>query len=338
MCNCSYCNKIFEVEKYRGALVVNGKKEKIYCSIECKSKDQRTGRAVECENCGKSFYKRGYLIDKNKHHTCSNECNLELRYKLSHELRECPICHKGFETTKKSTKKLCSIECKNEYAKTVTGLKNSRSNGDEFSCEVCSKKIYRKKSRIEKSEHFFCSNECRQKWFAEDYSQTEETSRRSREVILKAFSDGKMSNLNSAPQIATNEILDSLGIAYEREKKCGHFAVDNYLTEYDLVIEVMGDYWHCNPNVFERGQHPHQTKRIGQDRAKHSYLGRYRNISVLYLWESDLSTNRELCEALILKYIGTGGQLEDYESFNYHLEDGELTLNSKIITPYRIAT
>ena len=38
---------------------------------------------------------------------------------------------------------------------------------------------------------------------------------------------------------------------------------------------------------------------------------------------------------LIKKYIQKDGVLENYHSFNYHINDGILTLNNNIITPYQ---
>lgn len=43
----------------------------------------------------------------------------------------------------------------------------------------------------------------------------------------------------------------------------------------------------------------------------------------------------ELCEKLILEYIRNNGILENYHSFNYHVDDGELKLNNEIIVPYQ---
>ena len=40
-------------------------------------------------------------------------------------------------------------------------------------------------------------------------------------------------------------------------------------------------------------------------------------------------------QALIDKYIKQNGLLENYHSFNYHLENDDLILNDDIITPYQ---
>ena len=43
----------------------------------------------------------------------------------------------------------------------------------------------------------------------------------------------------------------------------------------------------------------------------------------------------EVCKKLIKEYISNKGVLENYHSFNYHLENEELMLNNDIISPYQ---
>lgn len=141
---------------------------------------------------------------------------------------------------------------------------------------------------------------------------------------------------NTKPQIITNQILDNLDIKYENEYDCKYYAVDNYLVDYNLMIEVMGDYWHSNPLSYENTDQLNEVQRtrITKDKAKHTYLLNNYNINVLYLWETDLYVNPELCEELIKKYIDCNGQIENYNSFNYHMEENTITLNDNIIYPF----
>lgn len=76
-------------------------------------------------------------------------------------------------------------------------------------------------------------------------------------------------------------------------------------------------------------------KRIPRDKAKHTYIKKYYEIEILYLWENDIYNNIDVCVELIKKYIQKDGVLENYHSFNYHINDGILTLNNNIITPYQ---
>lgn len=137
------------------------------------------------------------------------------------------------------------------------------------------------------------------------------------------------------PQIITNDILDYLGISYENETPFKYYAVDNYLSDSNLVIEVMGDYWHSSPMLYTIDDvSKTQRKIIRRDKAKRTYLQEHYAIPILYLWESDLSKREEVCKKLVRKYIQTNGILDNYHSFNYHIDDdGVLRLNSEIIIP-----
>ena len=47
------------------------------------------------------------------------------------------------------------------------------------------------------------------------------------------------------------DILKSLNIDFVHQKYLEYFCFDFYLTEYDVYIEIDGDYFHCNPNIFD---------------------------------------------------------------------------------------
>lgn len=145
--------------------------------------------------------------------------------------------------------------------------------------------------------------------------------------------------LNTNIQLITNDILNKNNIAYEREYCIEYYSIDNYLKDYNLMIEVMGDYWHASPIRYNNNKYlmSHKQKQwIGNDKRKNSYTFNHYGIKILYLWETDLNTNPALCEKLILEYIKTNGNLENYHSFNYYMdENGQLQLCKDIIIPYQ---
>ena len=152
--------------------------------------------------------------------------------------------------------------------------------------------------------------------------------------ILKQFENGVLTKTNSKPQIIINNILNDMYIEFSNEKTFEFYSMDNYLLFYDLIIEVQGDYWHANPLKFKNKITEAQYDRINRDKAKHSYIKNKYNIEILYLWETDINKNIDLCWLLIDKYINNNGVLDNYHSFNYHLEDNnDLKLNDVLITP-----
>ncbi len=168
---------------------------------------------------------------------------------------------------------------------------------------------------------------------------SEEICDKIRKATLKQYSDGIL-NRQTKPQIIINTILSDNHIEYINEKTFKYYSVDNYLNKTNLIIEVMGDYFHANPILYDSYEELNemQKKDVIRDKRKNTYIKRYHNINILYLWEYDIKNNLKLCEALIHLYIKTNGILQNYNSFNYSLKDNELTLNKNILNPYFIIT
>lgn len=131
----------------------------------------------------------------------------------------------------------------------------------------------------------------------------------------------------SKPQQIINELLDELNISYISEYDVKYYLIDNYLDNHNLMIEVQGDYWHCSPLLANKKCNTSGVvSNIKKDKAKHTYIKNQYGIDVLYLWETDINENLELCKNLILEYIKNNGNLENYHSFNYDLIDNKLVL------------
>ena len=79
----------------------------------------------------------------------------------------------------------------------------------------------------------------------------------------------------SSLQVSLNEILRSKNIEFINEYQVGPWTFDCYLPEYDTLIEVQGEYWHSIP------------KSIANDNAKASYIDKYTNHRLLYLFERE---------------------------------------------------
>lgn len=326
---CNTCKKKYSV------IPSEANKSK-YCCKECANIGKRTGHNIICDNCGKEFYRRKYHIDRQNNRQqnsfCCQKCRSEYKHKQSIENRICPICNKSFECSKTSTQKFCCRKCVNEYQKTLIGELNSAYNRIEVTCDYCGKKYKIKPYCINTRNHYFCSVSCRQKWYAEIYSQTEEYKNKCRiraSNLLKINSQSK----NTLPQKIINSLLDSLNILYENEKVYDYYSVDNYLIDYDLIIEVMGDYWHSNPIKYTMDKlNNMQMDRIYKDKIKFEFIKNVYNINILYLWEEDIKHNILLCQKLIEMYIMNNGILNNYHSFNYSIVDDNLLLNENIIS------
>lgn len=313
-------------------------KERKFCSKECSHKSKQTGMDIKCDNCGKIFYRRQYHIDRQKNkgenNFCCIQCQKEYLHKQRFEFRQCETCGKQFEVSKLSSQRFCSDKCQIQWQTTQTGELNSRFTSVLMPCTYCGKQHYVKPYKLNEQENFFCSKKCRQAWYAEVYSQREEWKNESRRRILNQFQNSCF-DIETIPQKIVNDILDELGVDYYREKSFEYYAVDNYLLDYNLIIEVQGDYWHANPLKFDTNLTNAQYDRVNRDKSKHSYFKNQYNVEILYLWESDLKKHRDVCLELVKKYIFSNGILHNYHSFNYHMADNKLLLANNIIIPYQ---
>ena len=63
----------------------------------------------------------------------------------------------------------------------------------------------------------------------------------------------KMSKIMTWPEREFQKLLIELGIKYETQKIVGKKIFDFYLPDYNMIVEVDGDYYHANPLLFEEG-------------------------------------------------------------------------------------
>ena len=272
---------------------------------------------VPCEYCGNTAEYTPSAYTKTTHHYCSQECYYKDKSRISPH-----------------------------------GKDSIYYNRVETFCTNCGSKIevtpfdYNKKNRFGDS-HNFCSQECyweyRGKYYVGDKSNsnlidwTPELINKMRENKAKSMSGEN--RLNTKPQLIVNSFLDELNIRYTREYCVKYYSIDNYLDDYNLMIEVMGDYWHSNPIRYNHDKYElndYQLNGIHRDKLKYSYIKNHCNIEILYLWETDIMKHPDVCKALINAYINNDGTLDNYNSFNYSIsENNSLILNSNLIIPYK---
>ena len=285
-------------------------------------------------SCGKEIYKTQSQYKKHKNHYCSNKCQSNLRHKQTYEDRPCDTCGKLMHISKKSMQKFCSYECQHIWQRTRIGKLNPRYQGISVNCTYCGREFDTSPHKTKNGQANLCSRKCYRRWYAEIWSQSEEWKNKSRIRAANILESNRGLKI-SKPQRIINEFLNDMKIKYINEKNYKYYTVDNYLVESNLIIEVMGDYWHTNPTKYNAISPKIQLNRIIKDKTKHSYIKKYYNIEILYLWESDIIKNIEVCRNLIEEYIIKKGILENYHSFNYHINDGKLLLNKHIIIPYQ---
>lgn len=114
------------------------------------------------------------------------------------------------------------------------------------------------------------------------------------------------------------EVLDTLFEMYPKLKKGKYFCHSttqfrhrnpNYLLDYyseqeNIVIEIYGDYWHCNPEVYESDYYHIWSKMTAgeiweKDKLRKRRIINTLNCTFIEIWEKDWKTKKEL----VLKQI-----------------------------------
>lgn len=247
----------------------------------------------------------------------------------------------------------CSTECywKDKPNTVGRGKDNCCYNRITTYCTFCNKQIEVTpfKYNIQNSfgeKHNFCSHECYSQYRSIYYRGdkagaknriiTEEQREKMRKIVAQNCKSSK--RFDSKIQLSINKILEANNIEYEREYAVQWFRIDNFLPKSNLMIEVMGDYWHSSPLKYNKNKYllnEMQTRGLQHDKQKHTYIKTHLGIEILYLWEKDIEKNPELCERLILKYIKQNGVIENYHSFNWYIKNNQIYLADNIIKPYQ---
>lgn len=330
--NCDNCNSELErteVELNRG--------EKHFCNKKCSDEyfkgrpnlRNRNGKIVNCYNCNEVFHLARYRIESQERYFCSNDCRIEWTksYEFSKVMQNekgnikikthCKEC--GVEFEKKPSEFVkhgfhyCSRNCIASY-RLKEKNPNPKKDKIKVCCYTCNKEKFVNESIFKKNKYFFCSSFCYQEKRIEisDFKQT-----------------------GTRIHLDINKLLNDLNISYKNEKSMGYYSIDIFLDKYNLCIEIMGDYWHGSPLKYNDHSQLNeiQLKNIKRDRVKNKFINSRYKTKILYLWETDINKNVELCKELINEFVDNKGNLVNYNSFNYDLNDGRLEL-VRNITPY----
>lgn len=102
-------------------------------------------------------------------------------------------------------------------------------------------------------------------------------------------------------ELIIKEKLENLNINFIKNHKYSRYVFDFYLPDFNFVIECQGDYWHGNPDFFDK-LNDIQLKNIERDIRKKEYL-KENNINNLFLWENEIYRYKNILEDIITKSI-----------------------------------
>ena len=85
--------------------------------------------------------------------------------------------------------------------------------------------------------------------------------------------------------------LDSENIIYEEQYNFDKYRYDFYLKDLNLLIEVQGDYWHANPDVYRNTELTEVQKSNVQRDVDKKKVALENSYKIVYLWEKDIKEN-----------------------------------------------
>lgn len=132
------------------------------------------------------------------------------------------------------------------------------------------------------------------------HKHSEQTKHKLRLNTLLMIKNGKFKQLDTKPSIVFEKILNDLNISYEKEKQVDCWSFDFYLIDYDVYIEVDGDYFHSNPKLFPLGPKT-KTQKVNYYRdSKKNKFCEEKNINLIRIWESEIFGEQECVKQKLL--------------------------------------
>jgi len=140
-------------------------------------------------------------------------------------------------------------------------------------------------------------------WFVKKYGIDNGSKRYEKCNKLKIWKSGNVSKLENK----IKDILDNHKIEFEQTKRILTYFVDFFIEKSNLIIEVFGDYWHCNPRTW-RSDYFNKSLKMTAEEKWQSDQQRIQKLiekgyNVVVIWEDKIcnNTSKELYE----NYIAT---------------------------------
>lgn len=293
---CESCGKDFKIKKCE-----LGRRKT--CSRECHANKRNKKIECKCGSCGETLYKTESQIKKSASGLvfCNNKCVAKYNAinQTQNIYKECAMCGKEFKIIKSrfETGITCSNKCQGEWqSKHRTGKNSSnfRGGGIDMTCLNC-KKIFTTESPSKADTRKFCGIDCKREYWSVNTIRTEEFAKLKYDGILKFREQLQTETL---PEKMVREWLESNNIEFKQEQ--GFFRKyisDFYLKEHRAVIEVYGDFWHMNPEIYGYSEnlispYQNQIERKSLDETKEKDFFKY-NFKYFVIWEKDIYEDLE---------------------------------------------
>ena len=168
--------------------------------------------------------------------------------------------------------------------KKIEGIKEKlRNNKDR------GKQISKKLKGVPKTEESKRKLSISQKKRYEDNPKLKENASKRRSNWLKT----KLSNKKSKIESKFETILELIDLNFTCQYEYKHRLFDFYLKDFNVLIEVDGDFYHCNPNT-KHGEIIYETQKMTKQNDDYkNNLCINNNITLIRYWEKDINERPE---------------------------------------------
>ena len=168
-----------------------------------------------------------------------------------------------------------------KYTETqLASIQESAKNTER--CRKISEKLTGKKKS---PEHVAKIKADRQKYWSDQDNRDAQRIRRSN------YMRNHLIKTESKLETEFKKILDMLNVKYEFQYTVCGYNYDFYIPSKNILIEVDGDWWHCNPNLEIYPIHESQKHTIEHDLTKNK-IALDNGYQLLRFWENDIVNNR----------------------------------------------
>lgn len=213
--------------------------------ITMKSKGRQVQKA--CAECGASFV--SFVSQKRKY--CSPQCAKAFRKRVN--MHTCPQCGTRFHSNQPKPR-FCSLDCSNLWHRVLPSRTCARC-GREFRSRNPKPKYCSAECRIDSSRIPIAPKTCAQ-CGAQYLPKRHDAARSSRYCSLRCSAIYKLVHApkkRTVIELATYQALVDMNADFAQQVRIGPYVVDALLPAEQIVIECMGDFWHCNPAVYPAG-------------------------------------------------------------------------------------
>lgn len=238
----------------------------------------KCGCGVSLRKDNKTGYQKGHkpcpvcgtLVKGSGLECCSKSCSAKLHWQRNPEMKESRVWNADRYTTREKNRDRwinnLSKGCKGRtpWNKGTTGLQEAWNKN----LPAEQQPFYGKKHTV-------------------DYYQ-----KRDATVFEKYGVDCAFKLAKSSPRSKKEKLLENILIGYYPNKRVGNYKPDYLNEETKHIIEVYGDYWHCNPNNFNPDFYHPQLKKTAKEKweedLKRKQVLESMGYQVTVVWESDL--------------------------------------------------